>query len=48
LYKRIEEKYAFKLEQLRFAIADGDKAIEFDQSHVFNSEEELGHFFARL
>jgi len=48
LFKRIEEEHAFKLEQLRLAIADGDKAIELDQSHVFNSEEELDHFFAKL
>ena len=48
LFKRIEEEHAFKLEQLCLAIADGDKAIELDQSHVFNSEEELDHFFAKL
>lgn len=48
LFKRIEEEHAFKLEQLRLAIAEGDKAVELDQSHVFNSEEELDHFFARL
>ncbi len=48
LFKRIEEEHAFKLEQLRIAIAEGDKAIELNQSHVFNSEEELDHFFDKL
>jgi antitoxin ParD1/3/4 len=48
LFKRIEEEHAFKLEQLRIAIAEGDKAIELGQSHAFNSEEELDQFFAKL
>ena len=48
LFKRIEEEQAFKLEQLRIAIAEGDKAIELNQSHVFNSEEELDHFFDKI
>jgi len=48
LFKRIEEEHAFKLEQLRLAIDEGDKAVEFDQSHVFNTEEELDQFFAKL
>jgi len=48
LFKRIEEEHAFKLEQLRLAIDEGDKAVELDQSHVFNSEEELDQFFAKL
>ncbi len=48
LFKRIEEEHAFKLEQLRLAIDEGDKAVELDQSHVFNTEEELDQFFAKL
>ena len=48
LFKRIEEEHEFKLEQLQLAIADGDKAVELGQSHAFNSEEELDHFFDRL
>ncbi len=48
LFKRIEEEHAFKLEQLRLAIDEGDKAVALDQSHVFNSEEELDQFFAKL
>ena len=48
LFKRIEEEQAFKLGQLRVAITEGDKAVELEQSHVFNSEEELDRFFDKL
>jgi len=48
LFKRIEEEHAFKLEQLRITIDEGDKAVELDQSHVFNSEEDLDRVFAKL
>jgi len=46
--KRSEEARALKLNQLRAAIAEGERAIEQGDSHVFNSEQELDNFFASL
>ncbi|MCP3690252.1 MAG: type II toxin-antitoxin system ParD family antitoxin [Gammaproteobacteria bacterium] len=48
LFKRIEEERAFKLDQLRIAITEGDKAVEMGQSQVFNSEAELDQLFGKL
>ena len=35
-------------EVIREAIAKGEEAISRGESHVFNSEEELDHFFGEL
>ena len=35
-------------EVVREAIAEGEEAISRSESHVFNSEEELDHFFDEL
>lgn len=48
LLKRSTEERAIKLKYLREAIAEGDAAINRGDSHVFNSEEELEHFFDQL
>ncbi len=48
LFKRIEEERTFKLDQLRIAITEGDKAVEMGQSQVFNSEAELDQLFGKL
>ncbi len=48
LFKRIEEERTFKLDQLRIAITEGDKAVEMGQSQVFNSEAELDRLFGKL
>jgi len=48
LLKRTTEERAIKLKYLREAIAEGDVAISRGDSHVFNSEEELEHFFDEL
>ena len=48
LLKRTTEERSIKLKHLREAIAKGDEAISCGESHVFNSEEELEHFFDEL
>jgi len=48
LLKRTTEERAIKLQHLREAIAEGDDAISSGDSHVFNSAEELDHFFDQL
>ncbi len=48
LLKRTTEERAIKLQYLRKAIAEGDTAISRGDSHAFNSEEELEHFFDEL
>ena len=48
LLKRTTEDRAIKLQHLREAIAEGDEAINRRDSHVFNSAEELDHFFDEL
>lgn len=48
LLKRKTEERTIKLNYLREAIAEGDAAISRGDSHVFNSEEELEHFFDEL
>ena len=46
IFKRtLEEEYSIKLQHLREAIAEADKAISRDESHVLNSVEELDSFF---
>lgn len=45
LLKRTTEERAIKLKYLRKAIAEGDTAINRENSHAFNSAEELNHFF---
>jgi len=45
LLKRTTEERSIKLNHLRKAIAEGDEAIRQGDSHVFNSTEELDHFF---
>jgi len=48
LLKRKTEERTIKLNCLRESIAEGDAAISRGDSHVFNSEEELEHFFDEL
>ena len=48
LLKRTAEERSIKLKHLREAIDEGDEAINRGESHVFNSEEELEHFFDEL
>jgi len=48
LLKRQTEERAIKLNYLREAIAEGEAAISRGDSHVFNTEEELEHFFDEL
>ena len=48
LLKHTTEERAIKLQHLREAIAEGDEAVSRGDSHVFNSAEELDHFFDEL
>ncbi|MCF6252654.1 MAG: type II toxin-antitoxin system ParD family antitoxin [Methylococcaceae bacterium] len=48
VFKCSEEMHVLKLKQLRAAIAEGESAIEQGDSHIFNSEQELDNFFAKL
>ena len=48
LLKRATEERSIKLKHLREAITEGDAAISRGESHVFNSTEELDHFFDAL
>ena len=48
LLKRTAEERSIKLKHLRDAIAESEEAISRGESHVFNSEEELDHFFDEL
>jgi len=48
LLKRSREERSIKIQHLRNAIAEGDVAIGRFESHVFNSSEELDHFFDEL
>ena len=48
LLKRTAEVRSIKLKHLRDAVTEGEEAISLGESHVFNSEEELDHFFEEL
>jgi len=48
LLKQSTEERAIKLHQLRNAITDADIAVSSGKSHVFNSTQELDHFFDQL
>ncbi len=48
LLKQTEEERALKLINLRNAIQQGDDALARGESSVFNTEEELDSFFAKL
>lgn len=48
LFKQTEEEYQIKLNRLRHDISVGDNAVKMKKSSVFNSEQELDNFFAKL
>jgi len=48
LFKQTEEEYQIKLNRLRHDISVGDNAVKMNKSSVFNSEQELDDFFAKL
>ncbi|HCH33853.1 MAG TPA: type II toxin-antitoxin system ParD family antitoxin [Oceanospirillaceae bacterium] len=48
LFKRATQERTTKLAHLRSALAEGEAAISRGESHVFNSAQELDHFFEQL